>query len=309
MKTMFTKLFFMSVFFSSFALADNIYNDQHQKTKKIPAYIIDLPSSVSDIFIADASSETMFRYSKTRDGIIKKDERYMSIGLEGVGKKFSGDQKTPLGIYFITKKLDTSNLAPKYGIAAYPLDYPNAWDKYNGRTGYGIWIHGVDEKKPNRPPQDTDGCLALSNQELLLLEKNLRPDVTPVIVTRNINWVSEEDIKRLRFDFQKALEMWRISLKEGDLSTYLSFYDKKFQSGDMDFYQWSEYQSKLFENIKYEDIVFENMMMFADPEESDLFLSKFTQTVRTIDGSLKNNKRLYWRLSSNQWHIVSEDST
>ena len=64
-----------------------------------------------------------------------------------------------------------------------------------------------------------------------------------------------------------------------------------------------------FENVKYEDIVFENMMMFADPEESDLFLSKFTQTARTTDGSLKNNKRLYWRLSSNQWYIVSEDST
>ncbi len=69
------------------------------------------------------------RFGRTASGIVKIDQRYMSIGENGVGKKRAWDRKTPLGIYFITEQLDTSNLDDKYGVAAYPLDYPNAWDR------------------------------------------------------------------------------------------------------------------------------------------------------------------------------------
>ena len=44
----------------------------------------------------------------------------------------------------------------KYGVAAYPLDYPNAWDRFNERTGYGIWLHGVDHKNPE--PKSAARC-------------------------------------------------------------------------------------------------------------------------------------------------------
>ena len=142
---------------SSIRAADNIADAPQPATQHLPSYLLEVPASVADVLIADAGTATLIRYSRTENGVVEKDRRYMSIGLEGVGKQRAWDRKTPLGVYFITEELDTSKLAPKYGIAAFPLDYPNAWDRYNERTGSGIWLHGVDASAPDRPPRDTDG--------------------------------------------------------------------------------------------------------------------------------------------------------
>ena len=83
----------------------------------------------------------------------------------------------------------------------YPLDYPNAWDRQRQRTGSGIWLHGVDHKNPDRPPLDTDGCLALPNEEILLLADVLEPLVTPVIVAREVVWATPAELETTRLEF------------------------------------------------------------------------------------------------------------
>jgi len=86
----------------------------------------------------------------------------MSIGENGVGKERAWDRRTPLGIYFANEQLDTSRMHDKYGPMAFPLDYPNAWDEVNARTGDGIWIHGVDRNGEVSPLQQRiDQCVAL----------------------------------------------------------------------------------------------------------------------------------------------------
>ena len=148
-----------------------------------PAWLLQVPETVTDILIADTGSATMHRFARAGDDIVKIDQRYMSIGQNGPGKERAWDRRTPLGVYFITERLDTSKLHDKYGVAAFPLYYPNAWDRFNERTGYGIWLHGVDHNNPERPPLDTDGCLSLPNDELLKLAERLKPLVTPVIAS------------------------------------------------------------------------------------------------------------------------------
>jgi murein L,D-transpeptidase YafK len=159
---------------------------------RLPAYLLEIPESVSDILIASAETATMHRFVRSDDGVMEKDQRYMSIGQNGIGKERAWDKKTPLGVYFITEKLDTSKLHDKYGVAAFPLDYPNAWDRHNQRTGDGIWLHGVDHNNPQRPPLDTDGCLSLPNEEILRLADDLQPLVTPVIVARELKWATRQ---------------------------------------------------------------------------------------------------------------------
>ena len=150
----------------------------------VSAYVVELPESVTDVLIADTESATLHRFGRSESGIVNIEQRYISIGQNGVGKEKAWDRKTPLGVYFITEQLDTSNLDAKYGVAAYPLDYPNAWDKHKERTGDGIWLHGVDANGTKRPPRDTDGCLALPNDELMSLSATLQPLTTPLIVAR-----------------------------------------------------------------------------------------------------------------------------
>lgn len=274
-----------------------------------PAWLIEVPDSVTDIFVAETGSATMHRFARAGDDIIEIDQRYMSIGQNGPGKERAWDRRTPLGVYFITESLDTSRLHDKYGVAAFPLDYPNAWDRFNERTGYGIWLHGVDHNNPQRPPLDTDGCLALPNEEILKLADRLEPLVTPVIVAREMRWAQAAQVDELRLEFRQALDLWQSSQARGDVLDYLSLYADDFRYRDMDRSEWSAYRINVFEARQLESVDLQDVMLMADPEVPDLYLSRFTQVLATDDGSVRTTKRLYWRRTEGKhWQIVSEDS-
>ena len=278
-------------------------------TEAVPAYLLELPESVSGVLIADTGTATLYRFGRTASGIVKLDQRYMSIGENGVGKERAWDRKTPLGVYFITEQLDTSNLNDKYGIAAYPLDYPNAWDRYNQRTGDGIWLHGVDQNGSTRPPRDTDGCLALPNAELMLLADALKPLVTPVIVAREMVWSTPDELENTRVELRMALDRWTQSLEDSDLLTYLSLYSDGFRHRGMDKEAWTSYRPGVFDARDFESVELENVLLIADPEEPGLYLSRFTQAFLTDAGAIKITKRLYWlRRDDKSWQIVAEDS-
>ena len=274
-----------------------------------PAWLLEVPDSAGDVLVADTGSATMYRFRKTAAGVTEVDRRYMSIGLNGAGKKRAWDRKTPLGVYFVTERLDTSKLDARYGVAAFPLDYPNPWDRLNSRTGYGIWLHGVDHNNPERPPFDTDGCLALPNDELGKLIDILTPLDTTVVVARSMRWSPPEDVEDLRLEFRRALESWRRSQETGDLLEYLSHYADEFHYRDMDLPDWSSYRMAVFENRPLLSVTLNDVMLVADPEEPGLFLSRFRQVLETEADEARTRKRLYWRRNAaGDWKIIAEDS-
>ncbi len=273
----------------------------------VPAYVVELPEAVSDVLIADTESATLHHFGRAESGIVSLEQRYMSIGQKGVGKERAWDRKTPLGVYFITEQLDTSNLDAKYGVAAYPLDYPNAWDRHEERTGDGIWLHGVDANGSKRPPRDTDGCLALPNGDLLSLGDTLQPLSTPVIVARELTWSTSDEVEELRIEFHIALEIWRQSLEASDVQTYLSLYSDDFRHRGMDRHKWSTYRAGVLDARVLESVRLDNVLLIADPEEPGLFLSRFTQEFVTDGGMVRTTKRLYWLRGDNKiWRIVAE---
>ncbi|MGB5512177.1 MAG: L,D-transpeptidase family protein, partial [Woeseiaceae bacterium] len=147
----------------------------------MPAHLLRLPESVGTAFIAETSASTLHRFDNVDGQPEHVSQTYMSIGQNGEGKQTSGDRRTPLGIYFVTEQLDTSRMHEKYGVTAFVLDYPNVLDNQSGKTGDGIWIHGVDARGGKRPPRDTDGCIALPNDELAEMATLFRSNTTPVI--------------------------------------------------------------------------------------------------------------------------------
>ena len=280
-----------------------------ESTPTYPAWLLEVPNSAGDVLVADTAAATMYRFRKTPGGMREVDRRYMSIGQNGAGKVRAWDRKTPLGIYFITEQLDTRRLADKYGVAAFPLDYPNTWDRINQRTGYGIWLHGVDHNNPDRPPFDTDGCLALPNEELTKLADSLAPQQTPVIVVPSMRWSAAGDIESTRGELREAIESWRASLESGELFGYLSHYADDFRYRDMERPDWSSWRMAVFESRPLLSVVLGDMMLVADPVEPGLFLSRFNQRLVTASETVKTRKRLYWRRSEvGDWKIVAEDS-
>jgi murein L,D-transpeptidase YafK len=275
----------------------------------VPAYLLQLPSSVSTVLIAETNTSTLHRYVVTQQGAKLDDKSYISVGQNGVSKHRAWDRRTPLGIYFIDEQLDTSKLPDKYGPTAFPLDYPNVWDRRLGRSGDGIWIHGVAAGSERRPALDTDGCIALPNDELLAVEKLLTPLVTPVIIARDFKWISPQELSSIRERLHAALDEWSGSYLSGDLYRYLTLYSDEFQYRGMNKDEWSAYRLQTIGTAEIRNFSLDDVLLLADPEEDGLYLSRFRQTISDATHTVVTTKRLYWRESADgKLRIVAEDN-
>lgn len=276
---------------------------------RLPAYVLELPESVDDIFIADTANATIYRFERTSAGISLASQGYVSIGQNGAGKKRAGDRKTPLGIYFVIDQLDTRRLHEKYGITAFPLDYPNIWDRRRERTGDGIWVHGVQVGGGRRPPLDTDGCLALPNEDLRVQEKKFVPFITPIIVTRDMKWQESAPRDALRSELRDAIRQWVAALAANDVHRYLSMYADEFIYRGMNFNEWVSFRAQTLERQGKIDIAVDDVLLLAEPEEEGTYLSRFRQSTTDDGNTSVTTKRLYWkRNAEGTLKIVAEDN-
>jgi murein L,D-transpeptidase YafK len=277
--------------------------------EQVPAYVLQVPDSLGSIFIADTSTATMYRFEPGVNGVKSSYRSYMSIGRRGVGKVKAWDRRTPLGVYFVVDQLDTSRMHDKYGLTAFPLDYPNTWDRNNDRTGDGIWVHGVLPNGGQRPQLDTDGCIALPNEDLANLLSDFVPLDTPVIVTREMHWQDEADIAALRNQLNSKVSAWVRANAESDLHAYLSLYDDSFRYRGMSLREWATFRLRTFAERGKVTMTIDELLLLADPEEEGLFLSRFIQTTSGSANGSRSIKRLYWRRNNaDEWRIVAEDN-
>ena len=99
-------------------------------------------------------------------------------------KELRGDEKTPEGVYFITK-VYTDKKVTVFGRRAFHLDYPNYFDQEAKRGGDGIFIHGTNRDLRSN---STNGCVTLDNRDLDELAKYLARDAVPVIIVPRIDY-------------------------------------------------------------------------------------------------------------------------
>lgn len=119
-----------------------------------------------DHILVEKSARTMTLFGV--DGSVSV-IRNIQLGDQPVGPKhFEGDENTPEGHFTI----DYGNPNSNYHLSLH-IDYPhaehNAYAKAQGRSAGGlIMIHGQPNSLPaGRIPGDwTDGCIALSNEEM-----------------------------------------------------------------------------------------------------------------------------------------------
>ncbi len=176
----------------------------------VPAEFVQLPASVPYAIAVDASRNRLYLFENGGQGPRLAGDFYVSVGKQGVDKLAEGDQKTPLGIYYTTARPDPH--APqdrRLGAGVLPLNYPNAYDKTRGRTGKAILLHGVPADTYSRPPQDSDGCVVLANDDLLHLAALLPERDTPVLISRHIDWRAPQATQAtLAPEFKRAFERW-----------------------------------------------------------------------------------------------------
>jgi hypothetical protein len=293
------------IVFLSLAMAATV-----QAADPVPAWVIRVPESTATVFVAEADAAAFHRFDRAGDGIVRAGQDYMSIGLGGTGKMRVGDQRTPLGIYFVTGQFDTTKLHVKYGVTAFPLDYPNAWDRRLGRSGDGIWLHGVDPRGGRRPPRDTDGCIALPNERLLALAGAFTANVTPVLIGDTLEWEDPAAIAATRAALGEAVRRWAEALAAGDMPAWLDSYDAEFEHWGMNKAEWTAFSLQTFAVRPISEVVVSDLLLLRDPVEDDLYFSRFRLEV--TEGDLRkvvSLRRMYWRRSeSGAFRIVVEDS-
>jgi hypothetical protein len=130
--------------------------------------------------LANKATKTVYLLSKgTQENEWSVLEKFPAVMGRNEGQKqAAGDRRTPEGIYFIVGMKEKAELNALYGPLAYVLNYPNEEDRQAGRTGQGIWIHGMPEDSSRMV---TRGCIVMQNTWLISLERYLKLGVgTPV---------------------------------------------------------------------------------------------------------------------------------
>lgn len=273
-----------------------------------PGYFLLLPESVTDVFVAETDAATLHHFRSVAGVTVAVAEYYMSIGQYGVGKQRPWDRRTPLGIYFLNDELDTSKLHARYGVKAFPLDYPNSWDRLKQRSGDGIWLHGVDPDGGKRPPLDTDGCLALPNDDLLRVAADIVPLKTPIIVTRALQKATVAELAKTRKELEDALQQWAAHYSTADMVAYFQLYADEFTYRGLSREEWMAFRMQTSATRVLDELLIEELYLLADPEEPGLYLSRFTQTLSAGDRRVTTTKRLYWKRLDGRFQIVAEDN-
>jgi len=280
----------------------------NENLDKLPDLLLAPNQQQSHLIVVDTDKSRLYLYKNNGDSLTYVADYYVTVGKNGVGKQTEGDKRTPIGVYFAKPKL-TQPLADMYGNGAYPLNYPNEWDVQHNRSGSGIWLHGTPSSTYSRPPNASDGCVVLTNQDLNTIAPILQTGKTPVIIANNLKWIDADNSTTDKQTLEVAMNSWLSDWKSQNTPKYLSHYSRAFSSDGINFQQWSDHKFTVQASKPKVDIALSNISMFAYPDaDKKLVVVDFTQDFKSPTLSNKMQKRQYWIQENNTWKIIYEGS-
>lgn len=273
-----------------------------------PASIVFLAENQPYVILVDQQNSRIYVYRNEQGTPVLEADYFITIGLKGAGKEKRGDQKTPIGIYHVTRYIDGQELPDLYGEGAFPISYPNVWDVRKNRTGGGIWIHGTPSYTYNRSPWASNGCIVVSNPDFLDIDPYIKPDLnTPVVVAEQVKWLSEAQWLKQRQQWLTSISNWINDWQSLDHDRYRQHYSQaEFSSYGRDFKSWDGHRRWVNREKTYVKVEYSNLNVFNYPGEKDLVLVQYQQSYASNNLNLETAKEVYWRKSKDHWQIVYE---
>lgn len=283
----------------------NAYRDK-PPANYVPRYLLQMPPDQKYAIVVDTQKSRLYLYQNEKGTPRFVADYYITQGKLGADKTREGDKKTPIGVYHVTGSLSRQKLGDFYGSGAFPISYPNEWDKRQGRSGHGIWLHGTPSDTFSRPPLASDGCVVLANQDLDAISKELQIGLTPVIISNSIEWLSLDDWEAERESLRKEIAQWRTDWESLDVERYLAHYSKKFQSDGQNLDQWSAKKRQVSSGKSWIKVATDNLSMFRNPGKEEMVVVTFAQGYRSNNLSNVMKKRQYWVKEGGRWKIAYE---
>jgi murein L,D-transpeptidase YafK len=274
--------------------------------QRLPRAILQLHPGQKHALLVDSRRSRLYIFENADGRPQRMADYYVTLGKRGVDKVREGDQKTPLGVYHVTANLPRQKLTDFYGAGAYPINYPNAWDRQRGRDGYGIWVHGTPPDTYSRPPRASDGCIVLANPDLLSVGRLVQVGTTPVIIADEVEWADASAVEAERLSLAQAVERWRVDWEGRDVGRYLEHYAAGFRSGAQDLAAWAAHKRGVNAAKTWVSIALDEVSMLRYPRESDLVVVSFRQRYRSNNLSNTMRKLQYWKKEDGRWRILYE---
>lgn len=274
----------------------------------IPRYLLQLQAEQKYAVVVDAQRSRLYLFQNADGTPQLLHDFYITQGKLGIEKVREGDKKTPVGVYHITGNLSPQKLGDFYGSGAFPINYPNEWDKRMGRDGHGIWLHGTPSDTYSRPPKASDGCVVLANPDLTTLAKYLQIGVTPVIISPSIEWVSMDDWQTERKALMSAMENWREDWESRDSDRYARNYSQQFRSDNFDYAAWVDSKKRINAAKEWIKVGTDKVTLFRYPGMEDMVVATFQQEYKSNNLNNTMKKRQYWIKEGGRWKIIFEGS-
>lgn len=270
----------------------------------IPSQLLALSDRNKHAIAVDASRSRLYLFENTGNNVKLIGDYYISVGKLGVEKNVEGDQRTPLGVYYITGSLNPNSLVDFYGVGALPINYPNPLDLKRGKTGSGIWLHGTPSEQFSRAPKASDGCVVLANPDLNYILSSVQAKTTPVVIADRLNWVSKASLDADKANFTLNLTAWRDAKVRSDAAKVMSFYTADFSNYGKNLSQWSSVVTNELNKLKGRDIALSNINMMRWSDQNDTMVVTFDEVI--VGKQTGVTKRQYWIRDGKNWKIFFE---
>ncbi len=249
----------------------------------------------------EQSEITLYQKEENNHKLVLKDSVILG---ENQGDKYTeGDKKTPEGSYDLVEK--KTNVDSFYGPFALVTSYPNIFDQSIDKKGSGIWIHGMPFNMDRE--KFTKGCIALNNNELENLEKNLDYNKTILLIAgKEFKKPTKEEMALILSSIYK----WKDAWKNSNIDEYLSFYSNDFKRADKTgFNLFSEQKRSIFAKNEQKSIRFSNVDISPYPNSLEKNMFKVSMDEEYLSPNVKFNgkKELFLEIANNQVKILSED--
>lgn len=275
----------------------------------LPASLLKLSEDHRYAVVVDLPRARLYVVENAQGSLKVVHEHYAAMGRNGVGKKSRGDLRTPIGIYTVTGFTDDKALPELYGAGAFPLTYPNIWDRHHGRDGSGIWLHGVPMDVGSRAPRSSEGCVTMANADLLALKPYLSVGKTPVVLTDSMSWLPTAVIAKEREALLARIEGWRARWSAIDTEAYLGFYADGFVTNGMNKNGFSAYKRRVNGSKRHINVQVSDIDLLRYPGEPNLVMAQFRQDYTSDNFSVSGMKQQFWKQQADgSWKIVLEES-
>jgi len=273
---------------------------------QLPRYLLQLRSEQKNAIVVDTKRARLYVFAHQDGALRLMSDYYITIGKRGSAKLREGDQKTPIGVYHVTSSLPRQKLTDFYGSGAFPINYPNEWDKRQGRSGHGIWLHGTPSDTYSRPPRASDGCVVLSNADLDQLGKSVQTGLTPVVIAEGIEWIKNDELLRERKQMREVVEQWRADWESRNHERYMQHYSRNFSSGGVNHASWDRQKQQVNSGKEWLKIGISNLSIVRNPGQEEFMVVNFEQDYRSSNLHNQMRKRQYWVRESGRWRIIYE---